>query len=95
MPVTLWPRSRRERTLAARCLRLADALRTTVAERDRLRDALRVVQDGQCDYRLDPDAGHRLLHEQARIMVAQQQEIGELHAVIARLRPSLMPRDTR
>ncbi len=37
MPVSaLWPRSRRERTLAARCLRLADTLRTQAVERERL-----------------------------------------------------------
>lgn len=46
MPIhALWPRTRRERTLAARCLRLADALRTTTAERDRLRERLTVERD--------------------------------------------------
>ena len=41
MTVTaLWPRSRRERTLAARCLRLAEALRTAVVERDLLRASM-------------------------------------------------------
>ena len=82
-PVTaFWPRSRRRlvaRTVALsmRVHALEDALARQAAER------------GDCGWRLDPDEAHRLLHEQADRLTAQQREIDELHATIARLRPRL------
>lgn len=92
MSVTaFWPRSRRRlaaRTVALslRCRSLEDALARVTRERDAARaDA--------CAWRADPDAAHRLLHEQAAILAAQQRELDGLHATIARLRPRLTKGD--
>ena len=82
-----WPRSRRR--LAARTIALSmrvHALEATLARVTAEREALR---GSDCGWRVDPDEAHRLLHEQAARLAAQQREIDELHATIARLRPRL------
>ena len=83
MTVTaFWPRSRRR--LAARTIALSMRVHA-------LEDALarQAADRGGCGWQADPDAGHRLLHEQADRLAAAQKEIDQLHATIARLRPRL------
>ncbi len=75
MPVTaMWPRTRRERTLAARCLRIGDALRHSADQQSRLREELRVVR---AERDLAVDLGRWLVAEarwRARTPVNPRQE---------------------
>jgi len=81
-----WPRSRRR--LAARTIALSMRVHA-------LEDALarQAADRGGCGWQADPDAGHRLLHRSRRRLAAQQREIDQLHATIARLRPRLLKGD--